>query len=263
MRTILDEIVAYKKEFVRRAKRGRPPEALRAKAKELPQTRDFARALVQPGTVAIIAEVKHASPSKGVIREDFDPARIARTYQEHGAAAISALTDEHYFQGSAAHLTQVRQAVDLPLLRKDFVVDAYQIYEARALGADAVLLIAAILGRDQINVYLEVAHQLGLAALVEVHTHEELATVLGTDAPIIGINNRDLATFTTDLATTYRLAPLIPKDRIVVSESGIHHRGDLEQLCKIGVNAVLIGEALLRKEDIGGALSALRGLTCC
>jgi indole-3-glycerol phosphate synthase len=263
MPSILDEIVAYKRRFVAQRKRRTPLEVLQGRAEGMPATKDFAGALRGRDTLAIIAEIKRASPSKGVIRQDFDPEEIARAYEDNGAAAISVLTDEKYFQGSAADLMRVRKAVDVPVLCKDFVVDAYQIYEARAIGADAVLLIAAILDQEMIREYLQVAGGLDLDALVETHSRDELETVLRTNAQIIGINNRDLNTFNTDISTTIGLLPLIPKSRIVVSESGIHSRADVERLGKAGVNAVLVGEALMRKEDVGGTLRALSGLACC
>jgi indole-3-glycerol phosphate synthase len=257
MSTILDEIVAYKQEFVAESKRRIPLQAL--KDQIVPGEPRFARALREADDIAVIAEVKKASPSKGLIRPDFDPVEIATAYEASGARAISVLTDERYFQGSACALTQVRQAVDLPLLRKDFTIDPYQVYEARAIGADAVLLIVGILTPDQLKEYLDLARGLGLDALVEVHTADELETALGAEAEILGINNRDLRTFQTHLSVTERLIGNIPDDLLVVSESGIHTREDVLRLQDAGADAILVGESLMRERDIGRKLRELLG----
>ncbi|MGA3094395.1 MAG: indole-3-glycerol phosphate synthase TrpC, partial [Dehalococcoidales bacterium] len=211
---------------------------------------------------AIIAEVKKASPSKGVICRDFDPVRIARIYAAGGVSAISVLTEENYFLGSLAHLRAIR--ADLgntrpPLLRKDFIVDPYQVYESRANGADALLLIAATLTPGRLKKLLDLSHELGMECLVEVHNETELATVLSTGARIIGINNRDLKTFNVDIRTTERLRLLVPPDRLVVSESGIRGRDDMEKMKEWGVHAVLIGEALVSAPDIGERMRELFG----
>ncbi|MCJ7546204.1 MAG: indole-3-glycerol phosphate synthase TrpC [Deltaproteobacteria bacterium] len=235
-----------------------PLAQLKKAIRDLPPTRDFRKAIRSP-SCAIIAEVKRSSPSKGRIREHFDPVQIASIYQEHGAQALSVLTDEQFFEGKGDYLAAIKKTVSLPLLRKDFIIDAYQIYETRVLGADALLLIAAILDKGQLQEYIELAEQLGLAPLVEVHTKAELDKALAAGAEIIGINNRDLQTFSTDLKRTLELAPMIPKGKIVVTESGITTRKDIELLMQAGVHCFLIGEALMRAEDIGGKLRELLG----
>ena len=256
--TILDEIAQYKRTFVAECKQRAPLEDIRASAEKRKPTRDFAKALMASG-MSVIAEIKRQSPSKGLIRADVDPAAVARIYQTHGARAISVLTDERYFGGSLVDLCAVRDAVNLPLLRKEFVVDAYQLYEARAAGADAVLLIVSLLTKEALSDYISLTGELGLSALVEVHTREELEQAIDADARIIGINNRNLKTFETDLKTTFDLVRDIPKDRIIVSESGIQSGADIVRLQTAGVDAVLVGKALMRKEDIGGALRGLIG----
>lgn len=228
--------------------------------------RDFAAAISPTGKpntdIRIIAEVKKASPSKGVIKEAFDPLAIAREYEEAGAAAVSVLTDELYFQGSLSHLEIIKNDLILPVLRKDFIIDPYQVYESRDAGADAVLLIAAALpalGADGLQGLLNLTASLGMAALVEVHDEAELETALSSGAQIIGINNRDLKTLQVDISTTMRLAPLVPDDRIVVSESGIKSHDDIVRLKGAGVSAFLIGEALMREKDASKKLKELRG----
>lgn len=223
----------------------------------MPGPRDFEGALRAANRPALIAEVKKASPSKGIIREDFDPVEIARTYAANGAACLSVLTDEPYFQGHLRHLRAIREVVDLPLLRKDFTIDDYQLLEARAAGADAILLIDAALTATELEWMLEAASALGLAAIVEVHDSEELEEVLATPARIIGINNRDLHRFHTTLQTTLDLLPRVPTDRLVVSESGISRRADVEKLGAAGVHAVLVGEAFMREPDIASKMHEL------
>ncbi|MEK7851320.1 MAG: indole-3-glycerol phosphate synthase TrpC, partial [Deltaproteobacteria bacterium] len=198
--------------------------------------------------------VKKASPSKGVIREDFDHLEIARTYERNGASALSVLTDRHFFQGSIDYLSEIRQMVSLPLLRKDFIFDEYQIFEARGYGADAVLLIAAVLDDKELCDFVKLSLDLGMAPLVEVHDETELERTLKTNAELIGINNRNLQTFKTDINTTVRLMNSIPEDKIVVSESGINTKEDMKLLKDAGVDAFLIGEALMRESDIGKKL---------
>ncbi|MBI2556701.1 MAG: indole-3-glycerol phosphate synthase TrpC, partial [Planctomycetes bacterium] len=220
----------------------------------------FGAALKSGTNIRIIAEIKKASPSLGIIREDFNPVEIARIYETNGAAAISVLTDEKFFQGSLSYLTGVKKSVNLPVLRKDFIVDPYQIYEARSAGADAILLIAALLSWEEMQRYLDLASELGMECLVEVHSETELKMVLKTNARIIGINNRDLATFKTDLETTLRLKPMIPAEKIVVSESGIKSRVDVEKLMEEGVDAILVGETLMKSDDISAKLRELLGL---
>jgi indole-3-glycerol phosphate synthase len=223
----------------------------------MPPARDFKAAL--DAGCAIIAEVKRRSPSRGLLRADFAPVRIALEYESHGAAAVSVLTDATFFGGSDADLTAVKDAVTLPVLRKEFIIDPYQIYETRAIGADALLLIAAILTEGQLRGYRELAESLGMSALVEIHNREELARALSCGARIIGINNRDLKTFVTDIRTSVELAPLIPKDRIAISESGIRTRGEIETLLKAGIRAFLIGEMLIASLEIGPKLKELLG----
>ncbi len=232
----------------------------------MPPARDFSapllkrRASAGANGPALIAEVKKASPSKGVIRENFDPLQIARTYAENGASCISVLTDEPYFQGNLAHLAAIRECVDLPLLRKDFIIDDYQLLEARVAGADAVLLIAAALTSEDMEWMLDACSALGMAAIVEIHDGDELDQVLATDARILGINNRDLHTFRTTLQTTIDLVSRVPEDRITVSESGINRRADVMKLADAGVDAVLVGEALMREADIAGKMRELLGI---
>ncbi len=256
---ILDEIVAYKKEELAATKRRTSFADMRAKAADAGPTRGFGRALGSGDGIRLIAEVKKASPSKGVIRQDFDPVGIARTYEASGASCLSVLTEAKYFQGDLAYLADIRRAVALPLLRKDFIVDEYQIFEARAAGADAILLIAACLDRRQIEDCLGISSGLGLDALVESHTAQELDKSLLAGAQIVGINNRDLASFTVSLRTTYDLLRDIPDDRVVVSESGIGGRDDVVRLEQAGVDAILVGESLMREKDIGKKVRELLG----
>ncbi len=255
---ILDRIVEAKRREVGYLKGMRSLSLLKETMRDLPPPRDFKRA-ISGSPFSIIAEVKRCSPSKGRIREDFDPFKIATIYQENGAAAISILTDEEFFEGNRTYLSGIRKIVELPLLRKDFIIDPYQIYETKILGGDALLLIACLLEDRQLREYIRLTQNLDLSALVEVHTREELKKALAVGAEIIGINNRNLKTFFTDLRTTLILAPSIPKDRIVVSESGINTKGDIETLMKAGIHCFLVGEALMRSEDIGGKLRELLG----
>ena len=256
---ILNDIIAYKKEELAGTKRRSSLAEVKARAADAGPVRGFGKALSRSGAIRLIAEVKKASPSKGVIREDFDPVRIAQTYEKSGASCISVLTEEKFFQGRLEYLAAVRKAAGLPLLRKDFIIDEYQVYEARAAGADAVLLIAACLEKDQMAEYLGIAGQLGLDALVESHTYRELDKALLAGATLVGINNRDLSTFTVSLDTTLDLLKDIPDDRIVVSESGIKTRDDVVKLEKAGVDAVLVGEGLMREKDIGKKVKELLG----
>jgi indole-3-glycerol phosphate synthase len=255
---ILDKIVETKRREVAARKAAISPTDLEKMIAGMPPPRDFAKA-IGGGDCAIIAEVKRRSPSRGLLRVDFDRVRIAREYESHGAAAISVLTDATFFGGSDADLSAVKEAVTLPVLRKEFIIDPYQICEARAIGADAVLLIAAILGDHQLRAYRELAESLGMAALIEVHDREELAAALSCGALIIGINNRNLKTFVTDIGTSAELAPLIPQDRIVIAESGIRTRGEIETLLQAGIRAFLIGETLIAAPEIGPKLKELLG----
>ncbi len=253
---ILDQIVTTKRQEVASLKKTTPLARLQEATNNLPPTRDFKQA-ISNRPCAIIAEVKRSSPSKGRIREHFDPVQIASLYQEHGAQAVSVLTDEQFFEGKGAYLAAIKKAIALPVLRKDFIIDEYQIYETRVLGGDALLLIASILDKGQLQEYIQLAEQLGVAPLVEVHTREELTKALNAGAEIIGINNRDLQTFTTDLKRTLELAPLIPQGKTIVAESGIATRRDIELLMQAGVHCFLIGETLMRAHDIGKKLGEL------
>jgi indole-3-glycerol phosphate synthase len=260
MATILDEIVAAKRFEIEAAKVERSEADLERAVANLPTTRDFTAALNQAGQVNIIAEVKKASPSAGIIREDFNPVVIATTYEAHGAAAISVLTDEPFFQGRLKYLTAIHASVALPVLRKDFILERYQLLEARAAGADAALLIAECLPGNELAELQRAADEIGLHTLVELHDADQLERVLDCGAKVIGINNRDLRTFVTRLEHTLELAERIPADRIVVGESGIRTHADLQRLQSGGVHAVLVGESLMRAPDIGAALDELRGV---
>jgi len=255
---ILDRIVADNLEELESRKRRFPLKEWQRMALEQPLPLDFASAL-QGNHIKLIAEVKRASPTKGIIRPDFNPVEIAQTYAGNGAAAISVLTEAKYFQGSLDHLRDIRKALGnrLPLLRKDFLCDPYQVYESRAYGADCLLLIVAILTPEKLGALLRLSHELGMSCLVEVHNEAELEIALNSGAKVIGINNRDLSTFDVDLTTTKRLRPLIPQDRIVVSESGIKNRSDMEKMKRWGVDAVLIGESLLSAPNIAAKMKEL------
>jgi len=246
---MLDRIIAQKREEVEQRKKSLPLSHLKERIALREVTLDFAHALDDTQT-RLIAEVKRASPSRGVLCPNFDPVELAKKYAQGGAAAISVLTEADYFEGSIDHLTAIREEINLPLLRKDFIFDPYQVYESRAYGADALLLIVAILSQEQLEELLSLSHNLSLKCLVEVHSQGEVERALHSQAKIIGINNRDLTTFTIDINTTRRLLPLIPWGRIVVSESGIRSRSDVEKLKGWGVNAVLVGEALVTAGDV-------------
>jgi len=255
---ILREIIAHKRAELQRS--GPPLAELLAAAAQAPLARDFAAAL-RGDDVRVIAEIKRASPSEGAIRaQGFDPAAIARAYQAAGAAALSVLTDERYFGGHLDHLRAARAAVGLPVLRKDFVIDERQLYEARAAGADAALLIVAVLEAGRLAELLALTQELGMAALVEAHDETEVEAAVAAGARIIGVNNRDLRSFTVDLATTERLAPIVPADRVLIAESGVHTRADVERLAEAGADAVLVGTALMRADDPGEALRELTGV---
>lgn len=257
--SILHTIVNHKHKELEQDQRRLPLAALKEKLKDQPPTRDFRSVLSVPNRINLIAEVKKKSPSKGILREDFDPVAIAGTYAAAGASAVSVLTDAEFFDGHLSHLTAIRRAVNIPLLRKDFTVDLYQIYQARLAGADAILLIAAILTLAQLREFTQIAKTLNLASLVEVHTEKELELALRADAEIFGVNNRNLETFETDIVTTFRLIESIPADKIVVSESGIYTREDVEALRDAGVNAILVGESLMRSPDIKHKIKELLG----
>ena len=260
MATILDEIIAYKRRVVAEAKKRVSPEALRKQADLVRQPDSLMDSLTAGEDIALIAEIKKASPSKGVIRESFDPVEIGRSYERNGAAAISVLTDVKYFRGSDASLKAVSEAVELPVLRKDFVVDPYQIHEARTIGASAVLLIVSALSPRELSEMLTVCRESQLDALVEVHTPDEARMALDAGADLVGVNNRDLKTFATDLQTTFDLIEHLPDDLAVVSESGIRTRDQVVRLRDAGVDAVLVGEHLMRQPDVGRELRALLGM---
>lgn len=257
MRNMLDEIINQKRQEVERNKQALPLAYLEEKLNRRSPPLDFATAL-RSDTIQLIAEVKRASPSRGVLRPNFDPVELAEAYSAGGAAAISVLTEVHYFHGSLEHLLAIRDKVKLPLLRKDFIFDPYQVYESRAYGADALLLIVAILSQAQLKELLWLSHHLGLECLVEVHNELEVDRALASGAKIIGINNRNLHTFAVNINVTRRLCCLIPKERIVVSESGIRNIKDVEKLREWGVNAILVGEALVTADNV---ITKMRELT--
>ena len=253
---ILERILRVKQEEIAAAKRRLPQAGIEARARAAPPPRDFVAALRRKRP-AVIGEIKRASPSRGLLRADFDPAAIARSYEKGGAACMSVLTDRQFFQGTAEHLIAAREACSLPVLRKDFVIDPYQVFESRAMGADCILLIAACLSGKEMSHLETLAQDLGMAVLVEVHDAEELQAALALRTPLLGINNRNLRTFETRLETTLDLLPRIPSDRIVVAESGIRSRADVARLCAKGVDTFLVGEAFMRVADPGAELAAL------
>jgi indole-3-glycerol phosphate synthase len=257
--TILDKIIAATRHTIARDRSLVSDAELEAQLPDLAACRDFHAALAAGDRVQLIAEVKRASPSAGLIRADFDPVTIAQCYQRGGAACISVLTDEPFFQGSLAYLHQIRAAVDLPLLRKDFIIDRYQLLQARAAGADCVLLIAECLSAVELRALQEQATELGLQTLIELYDSENLAAVLATATTMVGINNRNLHTFETSLEHTIDLCQDIPADRLVVGESGIRTHADLQRLAAAGVKAVLVGESLMRRDDIVAATRQLLG----
>lgn len=259
---ILRKILCRKREEVAQRSAVLPLNELSQRAQAAAPVRGFARALrdrVEARQSAVIAEIKKASPSKGVLRENFDPAAIARSYQAGGASCLSVLTDVDFFQGADEYLQQARAACALPVLRKDFVLDPYQVYEARALGADCILLIVAVLEDEMLMELLQLAEHLGMDALVEVHDATEMERALATPAPLIGVNNRNLRTFETSLETTIELLPAFPLDRLLVTESGIHSRDDVQLMRNKGVHAFLVGEAFMRADNPGERLAELFG----
>lgn len=257
--TILDDILVKTRQTLDRDRAALSAQELESQIKDLPACRDFRGALAAGPDVNVIAEVKRASPSAGLIRSDFDPATIAKAYVDGGAACISVLTDEPFFQGSLDYLRQVRSVVDVPLLRKDFIVDRYQLLQARDAGADCVLLIAECLSADELKCLHEQALDLGMQTLIELFEPANLEPVLATGTQLVGINNRDLRTFHTTLDHTLNLCPSIPDDRLIVGESGIREHQDLIRLAAGGVKAVLVGESLMRQDDIESALRSLLG----
>lgn len=257
MATVLDKIVAKKRAEIAAAKSAQPIEALRERLLDAPRVRPFFDALAADGPIKLIAEVKKASPSKGVIRHDFRPVEIAQIYAANGATCISVLTDEAFFQGSIEYLREIRKAVDVPLLRKDFILDSHQLVEARVAGADAVLLIAECLDDCDLRKLHNEAVELGMTPLVEFYEPANLGRVIDAGATLIGINNRDLKTFETDLQHTVRLRKQIPDDYVVVGESGIHRPADVKMLSDADVDAILVGESLMAQPDIAQAVKSL------
>lgn len=256
---ILDEIVEKRKIQLEREMAAADIETVKKTAERLDRhCISFKNALAKPDRLSVISEVKKASPSKGLIQPNFDPVKIAKEYETCGADAVSCLTEEHYFQGSSEYFKAIRQAIGLPMIRKDFIIDEYQIYEARLMGADAILLIAAVLDDEKLKRFGDTARSLGLDILAETHDESELERVLALDFDIIGINNRNLKTFEVTLETTARLAGMIPEGKVVVSESGIRDNADMKTVRSYGADAVLIGETLMRSGNIGATLTALR-----
>jgi indole-3-glycerol phosphate synthase len=253
---MLSKIIAQKREEVEHRKKAAPTNYLQERIARQKPTLDLALAL-KGDHIRLIAEVKQASPSRGMLSSNFNPIELARAYAEGGAAAISVLTEANYFMGSNEHIAAIKEVVGLPLLRKDFIFDPYQVYESRACGADALLLIAAILSQGQLKDLVSLSHSLGLRCLVEVHNEGEVERAVLSEAEIIGINNRDLNTFAIDINTTRRLRPLIPKEKIVVSESGVKSRRDMEKLRKWRIDAVLVGEALVTAGDVRSKMKEL------
>lgn len=254
--TILDEIMAYHREELPKTKREVPEADLRALASVAAPPRDFVAALRHPG-VSLIAECKKASPSKGLMVRHYDPVALAKTYVKGGAAAISVLTDARHFQGSLADLRDVAEAVKVPVIRKDFIFDPYQVYQARAAGASAILLIVRVLGEGDLAALLKLTRKLGMEALIEVHDEDELAQALTLNPAVIGVNNRNLQTFEVDFDNTARLRAAIPPEVVVVGESGIKTSADVRQLRDIGVNAILVGETLVRSKDTLASVKAM------
>lgn len=262
MSDILNKILATKREEIAKASAIKSLKAIHEEALAQPEPRDFVGNLAKKDEAnlpAVIAEIKRASPSKGVIREDFNPAEIAKSYEQAGAACLSVLTDEQYFQGSADYLKQARAACNLPVLRKDFMIDPYQVVEARAMGADCILLIVAALELEQMQLLEEVSHELGMAVLVEVHDGNELEMALQLETPLVGINNRNLRTFDVTLQTTLDLLEKLPDDRFVITESGIFTAEDVALMRSNNVNGFLVGEAFMRQPDPGLAFKQVFG----
>lgn len=256
---ILARIIEHKREEIEKSKENISFKQLQDKLSPLPQRRNFLSAITRPHQINLIAEIKKSSPSGGILREKFSPVEIAEIYELSGATAISILTDKQFFGGELSHISQVRQMVNLPILRKDFIIDEYQIYESAAAGSDAFLLICDILSKEELSHFIGLGSELNMDALVEVHSEEDLEKALEADAPIIGINNRNLHSLKVDLETSFRLMRLIPHHKTVVSESGIKSHEDVMSLKSVGINIVLIGEAFMRSEDIGAKVKEIIG----
>jgi indole-3-glycerol phosphate synthase len=258
-KNVLKEIVQKKKERIAQAKLSLPEEELKARVQGMPAARPFIEAISKPRTISLVAEIKKASPSAGVIRQDFNHTDIARVYEEVGVQAISVLTEEDYFLGSPAFINEVKAVTTVPILRKDFILEVYQVFESRFYGADAILLIADLLSKDAITEMSEAAAGLGMDCLVEVHTEKELKKILNMKVPLIGINNRDLHTLEVDFKTTEKLFPLVPKGNTVVVESGIKSSQDVLFLKILGANALLVGQAFMEAADIRRKVEELMG----
>ncbi|MFC1703807.1 indole-3-glycerol phosphate synthase TrpC [Candidatus Omnitrophota bacterium] len=257
MHDFLSTILQEKKSSLEKQKKRAPEAELKARVQTPHTERLFKDALSNQEKVSLIAEIKHSSPSKGIIREDFNPTALATMYEQSGASSLSVLTETRFFGGDITHIEEIVKSVKLPILRKDFIIDAYQIYESFVAGARAILLISSILSQEQLEQFIAIAHSLGIDCLVEIHSEEDLKKALSSHAEIIGINNRNLQTFNVDIKTSGKLIPLIPKDKIIVSESGIVTRDDVARLESLGVNAVLIGETLLRSQAIESKIKEL------
>jgi indole-3-glycerol phosphate synthase len=256
---ILTKIIEEKKREVEIAKEKLSLDRVRKGLMVLPSQRSFKQAVSREHQIALIAEIKKASPSAGVLRHDFDPLKIAQTYRAYGASALSVLTDEKFFKGSLSYIDKIKKEVYLPILRKDFIIDRYQVYESKYFGADAILLIAGLLSRSELLEFSGICRELAMDALIEVHNEEDLAKALSIESQIIGINNRNLRTFEVDLEATSKLVRSIPEDKIIISESGIKKYEDVMFLKSLGVNAVLIGEAFMKSENIGGKVREIMG----
>jgi indole-3-glycerol phosphate synthase len=257
--TILDRIVARKAERLSAVRERLPLEAVMKAAADAPAPRDLRSAIQRTDSIRLIAEIKKASPSKGILREQLDPAGLAASYESAGASAISVITEEDFFLGAPGYIAEARRAVTLPVLRKDFIFEPYQVYESRVLDADAVLIIAAILEKDAMSELIGLTGNLGMTALVEVHDEDELKQALGCGAEVIGVNNRNLKTMEVDVETSVRLAPLVPDGILTVAESGMRSRGDVEMFERLGVDALLVGEAVVTEEDVEAKIRLLLG----
>jgi len=255
----LDEILNATRESVQKSKSSLPLDELKKKLKDASSPRSLKKAILDSKEIALIGEIKRASPSAGLIRKDFSLSTLAQCYAENGAVALSVLTEEKFFQGKLSYISEVRDKVALPVLRKDFIIDEYQVWQSRLYGADVILLIVSILKDNEIKGFLRIARGLQMDAIVEIHSEDEWERISNLPVELIGINNRDLKTLEIDLNTTFRLAPLITGDRIIISESGIKNRNDILSLEKMGVKAILVGEAVMKSEDVAGKIRTLLG----